>query len=158
MILELKMRMLAACIFLWGVSVPDLRSRTVPAQAPAVFAAGAVLLDLAFPSPVGTTFLLTGFLPGMCLLAISALGRHSVGAGDGLCLLACGSWIGPEMAAELLVLSAVLAGAYGAVCLLLLGKPKDSTFAFLPFLAAGQSICLLWAVCRSGTAVLTVIS
>ena len=151
MILELKMRMLAACIFLWGVSVPDLQSRTVPVQAPVAFAAGGVLLDLVFPSPVGTTFLFTGFLPGMCLLAISALGRHSVGAGDGLCLLACGSWIGPEMAAELLVLSAVLAGAYGAVCLLLLGKPKDSTFAFLPFMAAGQSICLAWAACGSGT-------
>ena len=158
-----ELRMLAVCIFLWIVSRQDLQHQTISAGLPAAFLIAAIPIGFLLPPQAGAAhlanstlpealladallpraiFLVSGALPGAALLIISFLRRGAIGAGDGLCLIACGLWIGSEAAMEMLVLAAFMAGLYSAVCLAIRKMDKSSTIAFLPFLAAAQSICL----------------
>ena len=145
-----ELRMLAVCIFLWIVSRQDLQHQKISTGLPAAFLIAAIPIGFLLPPQAGAAHLanstlpeaLLGALPGAALLIVSFLRRGAIGAGDGLCLIACGLWIGSEAAMEMLVLAAFMAGLYSAVCLAIRKMDKSSTIAFLPFLAAAQSICL----------------
>ena len=131
---EYRIRLLAACIFLWTAAVPDLRSGRIPLWIPGAFFAAAAADLLRYSSSAGWE-LWTGAAPGAILMILSFLLRGKLGEGDGLCLAVCGLFTG-------LTPAVVITALTGGVCLLTGKWEAGDRIPFIPFIAAAASLIL----------------
>ena len=137
---EYAVRSAAACLFLWLAAVPDIRSQRIPVLIPASFAAAAAAANLFLPACVDGRELWAGALPGAFLLLLSCAMKGKIGEGDGICLLVSGLLTGPVQAVVLTETALVLSAAAGGFCLLIKRKEAGDRIAFIPFLAAAQTL------------------
>ena len=143
-------RLTAGCVFLWIAAVPDIRAQSIPAWLPVPFAAAALAADLLLPSGIERTELWAGALPGTVLLLLSGLLKGKIGEGDGICLLVSGLLTGLTPAIVLTETALVLAAAAGALCVWTKRKRAGDRIAFIPFLAAAQTLILAAAMINTG--------
>lgn len=139
-------RLAAGCVFLWTAAVPDIRAQSISVWIPVPFAAAALAADFLLPSCIERTELWAGALPGAVLLLISRLLKGKLGEGDGICLLVSGLLTGVVPAVVLAETALVLAAAAGGFCILTKRKKAGDRIAFIPFLAAAQTLILAAAV------------
>ena len=134
------MRLAAGCLFLWMAALPDIRSQRIPVRIPALFASAALAANLLLPTCIGRRELWAGALPGAFLLLLSCAMKGKIGEGDGICLLVSGLLTGPVQAVVLTETALVLSAAAGGFCLLIKRKEAGDRIAFIPFLAAAQTL------------------
>lgn len=115
----------------------DIRYRQILWPAAAVIAAAGIGLHLG--CGVSVLDCVWGALPGVILLAVSCIGKGTVGKGDGCTLTACGMVLGFTRVFELLLVSLIFAAGW-SVLLMIRKRDAGQTFAFMPFLLAAQ-IC-----------------
>lgn len=142
-------RAAAGCIFLWMSAVPDIRSQRIPVWIPASFASAALAVNLFLPTGIEGRELWAGALPGVCLLLLCCLLRGELGEGDGICLLVSGLITGLTPAVVLAEAALVLAAATGGFCILMKRKGAGDKIAFIPFLAAAQTLILAALLIRA---------
>ena len=146
---EYWMRLAAGCLFLWIAALPDIRSQRIPVRIPALFASAALAANLLLPTCIGRRELWAGALPGAFLLLLSCLFRGKIGEGDGICLLVSGLMTGLTHAVILAETALILAAAAGAICIWTGRKKAEEKIAFVPFLAAAQSLILAAEVVKT---------
>ena len=142
---EYRIRLLAACVFLWTAAVPDLRSRRIPLWIPGAFLAAAAAADLLQPSGVSGWELWMGALPGAVLMALSVLLKGKLGEGDGLCLAVCGLFTGVTLAVMIMETAMVLAALTGGLCLCTGRWKAGDRIPFVPFIASAASLIMIAA-------------
>lgn len=126
--------MLESCIvlgFLGIGSLEDVREKQISLWMVYLCCLLGILCHLCFQKH---SFLemLFGMLPGIFLCVVSVLSNGKIGLGDGLALMATGTFLGFYENMSLLVMALWIAGVYGCG-LLVLGK-KGREIAFIPFL------------------------
>lgn len=146
---EHMVRLAAGCVFLWTAAVPDIRAQSIPVWIPVSFAAAATAADLYLPSCIERSELWAGALPGAVLLFLCLLLKGKLGEGDGICLLVSGLLTGLVPAVVLAETALVLAAAAGGFCILTKRKKAGDRIAFIPFLAAAQTLILAASVIRA---------
>ena len=146
---EYAVRSAAACLFLWLAAVPDIRSQRSPVLIPASFAAAAAAANLCLPACVDGRELWAGALPGAFLLLLSCAMKGKIGEGDGICLLVSGLMTGLTHAVILAETALILVAAAGAICIWTGRKKAEGKIAFVPFLAAAQSLILAVEVVKT---------
>ncbi len=129
--------LLLTCLFLGLLSVSDMKTKTIPGWAPLLFAASMLLLHL-FRTDLEPVELITGLIPGALLLVLSIILKSSIGAGDGLTVLACGCALGFSYSFPGLILGLFICGIVSAALLLCHKVKRSDTLPFLPFLAAAH--------------------
>lgn len=78
--------------------------------------------------------LAVSLLPGLIFLAVSAVSRGQIGAGDALVLFMTGAWTGLNIWRILLI---SLAGSALFAAVLWMIRQKNGEFPFVPFILAG---------------------
>ena len=144
---EYMVRLAASCLFLWMAAVPDLKSQKIPIRIPALFLAAALAADLFWPSGIPKRELLSGAVPGAVLLLLSFL---LLGEGDGICLLVSGLLTGIVSAVMIAEVALVMAAAAGCFWIRTGRKDARDRIAFVPCLAAAQSLLLFAEAVRAG--------
>jgi leader peptidase (prepilin peptidase)/N-methyltransferase len=138
------------CLFLWITAVPDLRTKRIPIGSVVLFAAVAAAMGIVCPAAEDGFPLWAGALPGAVLLLLSMVFRGQIGAGDGICLMACGFCTGLCEIVAILEGALILCAVYG-FCRILRKRNSAAAFdeelAFIPFLAVSSGIRLLLLVC-----------
>lgn len=81
--------------------------------------------------------LLLSFLPGVLLLLVTKVSRQQVGAGDGLLLLAAGTFLRSRFTWGLFLASLFIAAIVSVGLLLGKKKGRKQAVAFAPFVLAG---------------------
>ena len=165
---------IAAIFMLTGLSVSDLKSRTIPVLPVLLFAALTAAVQLAvryipacmpfagvlsFMPNVGrpdsdllragdlpALRILAGMLPGLFLLAVSLASGSSIGTGDGIVVAACGAAIGFSSEFASLTAALLLCCTYSVVLLIQRKAGRKDTLPFLPFLTAGHILVFLMEV------------
>ena len=137
-------RLGAAAVFLWAAAIQDLKTKKIPILLPAAFLAGAVAVNLLFPTGMDRRELWAGVVPGALLLVPSPLAKGKIGEGDGVCLLVCGLYTGLRRTVRIAETAFVLAGIAAAALLLTKGRRAEESFPFVPFLAVGATLVLLY--------------
>lgn len=146
---EYTVRLAAGCLFLWMAAVPDLKTREIPARIPASFAAAALAANLFLPTGIDRLELWAGALPGAVFWLLSFLFKGKIGEGDGICLLVSGLMTGLTHAVILAETALILAAAAGTICIWTGRKKAEEKIAFVPFLAAAQSLILAVEVVKT---------
>lgn len=82
-------------------------------------------------------------LPGLALLFLSWLTGEAIGYGDGMAVMVLGLWTDGWFAALTVWIGIMLAGAFGAVCLV--RKKRELMIPFVPFLLLGMEVVLYYA-------------
>ena len=120
----------------------DLRTMAVPVT-PILFA---VALGLGVSVVEGALFerAAAALAGGAVFVALDLLhrrmrGRIGLGAGDALVAAMIGAWLGPELLAWSVALGGSLGLAWGAA-----RQQNDAPLPFVPALAAGAAIALIW--------------
>jgi len=147
---EYMVRLAASCLFLWMAAVPDLKSQKIPIRIPALFLAAALAADLFWPSGIPKRELLSGAVPGAVLLLLSFLLKGKLGEGDGICLLVSGLLTGIVSAVMIAEVALVMAAAAGCFWIRTGRKDARDRIAFVPCLAAAQSLLLFAEAVRAG--------
>jgi leader peptidase (prepilin peptidase)/N-methyltransferase len=140
---------IAAIFMLTGLSVSDLKSRTIPVLPVLLFAAamgGVHVFSGDLPALRILAGIFAGTLPGLFLLAVSPASGSSIGTGDGIAVAACGAAIGFSSEFASLTAALLLCCAYSAVLLIQRKAGRKDTLPFLPFLAAGHILVFLMEV------------
>ena len=83
------------------------------------------------------------------ILLLCLLLKGKLGEGDGICLLVSGLLTGLVPAVVLAETALVLAAAAGGFCILTKRKKAGDRIAFIPFLAAAQTLILAASVIRA---------
>ena len=146
---EYMTRFLCACVFLWMAALPDMRTKRIPVWIPGIFfaaAAGANLFEHGF---ISKWELWAGAVPGALLLLLSLGLKEKIGEGDGICLLVSGLMTGLTHAVILAETALILAAAAGTICIWTGRKKAEEKIAFVPFLAAAQSLILAVEVVKT---------
>ncbi len=123
----------------------DLRSRRVHAGMMTVLGIAAACISLT-GSPTFHTLahIAAGALPGLGLWLLSAVTNEAVGRGDALAVCLAGMSSGPEQILMIL-LAALFLTAFAGCILLAAGKAgKKSRLPFIPFLAAGYLLYIIF--------------
>lgn len=107
----------------------DWRKKEIDCRYTVVFIICMFVLQLYKKEPVYWT----GFLPGVCLWALSLVKQNGIGSGDGIVTIALGGALGIEKIWNIIAGGFFLAGAFGMI-LWILGKRKETEMAFIPFL------------------------
>ena len=119
--------------FLAIYAVTDVKRRTVFWPLGGAMLPAALLLHLLFRD-----------MPGGVMALISLLTGGAVGAGDCLAAAVCGSMLGLDRIITALTFSMILACVPAAFLLIKKGrKAHKDQLPYLPFLLAGQILCLL---------------
>ncbi len=134
-------RYAALLLYLLAAAVTDIKTKKVSA-ALAAFMGLAAIVAQAVWHPLSMGNWIAGVLPGMFLLAIGFLTRESVGYGDGIILLVCGSILGFWGCLEVFLLGLFLTFPFSLF--LIAGRRADrkKEIPFVPFLLAGYGIWL----------------
>jgi leader peptidase (prepilin peptidase)/N-methyltransferase len=111
----------------------DWKERTVRFCMPAILAVAGILFYFIFPGKSWQD-ILAGCAVGAAMLVVSWIGKGSVGAGDGLVLMATGIFLGFWGNFGLLFLASLCAGAAAVVLLLTKKKGRKDSMPFVPFL------------------------
>lgn len=129
---------------LLGLAAIDLRRRIVPNRIVAPAAAWAVVAGAVAEPAASTARLAAGALAFGALLALAAASHDGIGMGDVKLAGVMGLFLGPAVAPALL--AAFLAGSLaGAAVLLRRGAgARKQALPFVPFLALGGLVGLLW--------------
>ena len=130
---------IAAIFMLTGLSVSDLKSRTIPVLPVLLFAAVMGVVHV-LSGDLPALRILAGMLPGLFLLAVSLASGTSIGTGDGIAVAACGAAIGFSSEFASLTAALLLCCAYSAVLLIRRKAGRKDTLPFLPFLTAGHML------------------
>lgn len=85
--------------------------------------------------------ILWDLLPGSVLLFIGFLSKEAIGYGDGMCVLALGLWTGGWFTLVVVCIGIMLAGIWGAACVI---KKKKEPIPFVPFLLLGMEVALVY--------------
>lgn len=129
--------------FLAIYAVTDVKRRTVFWPLGGAMLPAALLLHLLFRDMAWQAMLL-GMVPGGVMALISLLTGGAVGAGDCLAAAVCGSMLGLDRIITALTFSMILACVPAAFLLIKKGrKAHKDQLPYLPFLLAGQILCLL---------------
>lgn len=136
---------IAAIFMLTGLSVSDLKSRTIPVLPVLLFAAVMGVVHV-LSGDLPALRILAGMLPGLFLLAVSLASGTSIGTGDGIAVAACGAAIGFSSEFASLTAALLLCCAYSAVLLIRRKAGRKDTIPFLPFLAAGHILVFFMEV------------
>ena len=124
----------ACLIFLLLGALWDIRTRCIHLRLTAAFAALGILL--AFVSPRTAGEVMWALVPGLVLLAASALSRGAIGMGDGITLAVTGLYL--DLPEVMFTAGFAFAGAALMGILMLLLKKRGESFPFLPFLFFGE--------------------
>lgn len=81
--------------------------------------------------------LLSGCLPGVCLLLFSLISNQALGFGDGGVAVAAGVFLGFTRTLLLLLLSFLISGLSSLVLLVVKNRKRKEEVPFVPFLLAG---------------------
>ena len=130
---------IAAIFMLTGLSVSDLKSRTIPVLPVLLFAAVMGVVHV-LSGDLPALRILAGMLPGLLLLVVSLASGTSIGTGDGIAVAACGAAIGFSSEFASLTAALLLCCAYSAVLLIRRKAGRKDTLPFLPFLTAGHML------------------
>ena len=140
---ERTIRLLAASLFLWMASIPDLRTRRIPVWIPAVFLIAAITANFCFFKEMSVQELQMGAIPGAILLLLSAVLKGKIGEGDGICLIVCGLMTGITNTVLIAEIALLLAAAAAAALLITKRLRANYLLPFIPFLAAASSLLIL---------------
>ena len=150
---EKVIRLGAACAFLWGMAIPDIRTKRIPVSVVAAFSAAALAALMIKQSDADGYPLWVGIIPGGVVLMLSFALKGKIGEGDGMCIMACGICTGIGEILPILAWALWMCAAAG-VCSVVIrtksGKDPDGKIAFIPFLAAAASIRLIGALPAGG--------
>ena len=119
----------------------DLKNRAIPAIWIWICMGWMLIyrLSMLYSGKSSVTELFLCTLPGMGLLLLSYWGKQ-IGSGDGWLIITGGLCLGWEMLMEALTYAFLTAGLFGAGCLFLTHKRKDTRIPFIPFLFIGVII------------------
>ena len=121
-------------------AVRDIRRKEILFRPTLIFAAAGVIYGiLQKQEPL---FIVTGLLPGMMVMLLSAASRGAVGFGDAVFLAAAGIWTGWRSAAAMFLCGLLIQSAVSAVYKLSGGSRKE--LPFIPAMFAGYLLCLLF--------------
>ncbi|MDO5476469.1 MAG: prepilin peptidase [Eubacteriales bacterium] len=136
------MRNLLCGVYLSICAVQDLRTRKISVLLSMAAGVTALTLDafVLYRRPADVLPYLAGLIPGALLLLLAFAADGAAGAGDGICFLILGAFLGARRTWILLV-CALLAAAVGGGIFLALGKAGKKTK--LPFLAFAA---MAWAI------------
>ena len=142
--METAMRicLLLATVFLCVLSLSDLRTRTIPGYAAPAFGIAMGILHLILQDMSLPQFLM-GLDPGSVLLFLSLAFSTSLGAGDGLVVIACGAAVGPERIYAALTAALVICAVCCILLLLLKKVRRSDRLPFLPFLSVSFLVMLI---------------
>ncbi len=134
--------LLLCVLFLIPLSISDLHTHTISPIPPVLFGIGMALIHLIRADLTMQEFLL-GLIPGIFLLILSLVSRSSIGNGDALTALACGSALGFSYVFPALTLALILCFIYCIVMIILKKLRRSDELAFLPFLSLSHLILLI---------------
>ena len=138
---EVSMMML---LILAAAAAEDLTEMRIRGIFPAVLAGSGITECLASGKDPAETA--AAVIPGLMLLAVSAVSDGRIGQGDAYIFTAMGFCTDPLSVFGLMCLSFMAAGAFALIVLLVRGKAaSDERFAFIPFVfmaAAAETILL----------------
>ncbi len=120
-------------IILCADSLNDFKNKEIFLLLTIIGAAEGTLMKLIIPE-TDLLLIAVSFLPGVLLLAVSAVSRGQTGAGDALVFFMTGAWTGPGV--WRILLSAFFGAAFFGGILWLM-KRKNEEFPFVPFILAG---------------------
>lgn len=129
-------------LFLFFLSIEDLKSRRVRLL-PALIFAGGMFLSHIILKDLPLKELLWGSLLGAGLLVISLITHSAIGGGDALAVLSCASALGGSAEFAALLLSLLLSALFSIFLLLRRKISRKDSLPFLPFLLAGHLILTL---------------
>lgn len=132
---------LMAILFL-PCSIMDIRTKRLPVWFMLVIALLAIIGNLWLENVLWNT--LAGAALGVLLLVIHLFAKTSIGAGDGILVVAIGCAIGFWETISTLLIALSLAAIVGLVCLFVLHKKKQLALPFAPFLAVGYMVIILF--------------
>jgi leader peptidase (prepilin peptidase)/N-methyltransferase len=129
-------------LFLFFLSIEDLKSRRVRLLPALIFADGMFLAHLILKD-LPLKELLWGILLGAGLFAVSLITHSAIGGGDALAVLSCASALGGSAEFAALLLSLLLSALFSIFLLLRRKISRKDSLPFLPFLLAGHLILTL---------------
>ncbi len=131
----------AGLLFLAGLWTEDIRDKKISGARVMISA----LLALLFRLLTGTFLweeIIGSLLPGSMLLMLAFLTKESIGYGDGMAVLALGSWVGGWLAMAAVCFGVMLSGFFGMICLL---RKQKEPIPFIPFLLLGMEVAFIYA-------------
>lgn len=127
-------------LLLGGNSLTDLKEKKIRIWFNLLFLFPGFVLSFRTGRPLHA--LLAGFIPGAALLFISFLTKESIGYGDGIVVLACGSTADVRQITGFLALGLLLSFVMAAF-LLMVRKGRKSEIPWIPYLFLGEVLRFL---------------
>lgn len=136
------MRSVLSGLYLTVCAVQDLQRRKIGVIVSVIAACTAAGLDLLllFRAPAEILPYLAGLVPGAMLLLLSAVSGGAAGAGDGVCFLILGAFLGARKTWILLMISLVCAALGGGMWMALGRAGRKTKLPFLAFAAAALAV------------------
>ena len=139
-------RLLTASVFLWIAAVQDYKTQRISVWIPGAFFAAAVAANLSGLFGTSAERIWAGAVPGAVFLLLSAALGDKIGEGDGICLIVSGLFTGFVPAVLLSEIALAAAALHGGIAILAGKKKAGDRIAFVPYLAAAESLLLVIAV------------
>lgn len=139
------MEMAGSVVLLFVLAVgayQDWREQQISLFLPILAAVVGILLWLSEPT-CSVWELLGGMMIGMVLLAAAGLTGGQIGTGDGMMLLASGSYLGFQKNLGLFLTGLLLAGFAAFYLMVVQKRGRRTTMPFIPFLLAAYLLLLV---------------
>ncbi len=141
----MNLYLLITILFLGILSVSDIRTKTIPGWSAPLYCVVVGVLHLIL-GDLSAWQLLAGLIPGAILLLLSWIFSSSIGAGDGLAVLACGCALGLEREFAALTAALIICAIFGMILLVRKKAKRTDTLPFLPFLTASHIVMFVSGV------------
>jgi prepilin signal peptidase PulO-like enzyme (type II secretory pathway) len=127
------------------LSVLDIRTRTIPME-------GLIILHIlvmiyhGVARQVALPLIIGGVMVGLIFVIISRITREGVGYGDSWMILILGTYLGLWKLLEVLTAAFLGLALMSMIILVLKKMSRDVTVPFIPFLAAGYFLTMIFEV------------